>query len=468
MPLDSWTPARRSHCNVRNNWAALLILGGALCIGMSAEGQGISGSYSFSGTTTSATGPNAADVPSTWSGQEDLSQPEGQVTFTGTGTLNGQPITESGQIVGTNVQFVINGFMVAGMQTTIFCQGTLSASGDLDGTFFGGTSDAQTFWSGTWHKGGLDGGSCEPIVSIDNCVCKLVDRTFAVRHRGEARVVITMTEGPPGPHPWEVSLDSTQFVSISGIVGAASVSGTIECGQTIVVPLIATNTTDAGDTTVVVTVAGVSTVEVVRTFRIFPGIEILTVAATQSVSQPHKSNVTISGAQQEEPYAVTSEKASVTSTAVAIGNQQAQVQTAVQHTFNLTVIGFNHEGCATHTHVSISFSEGTNFVHQQAVVTDSEAIHRGDLVSAVFGDDAGQLRFPEGGVLRATPPQRSVGSAAEPISVIATKTKQDVFEINVAHTSMFTLREIAKTSRGLCESQGNGAVVRLGLIPECP
>lgn len=93
-----------------------------------------------------------------WGGTEDITHPEGESAFSATGTLNGQAITEQGQVTGGNVQFLVSGFLLNGQQTTMFFQGTMTGTNPItiSGTFQGGAGDGTT-WHGSFQKQGAEG-----------------------------------------------------------------------------------------------------------------------------------------------------------------------------------------------------------------------------------------------------------------------------------------------------------------------
>ncbi len=432
----------------------------------------VGGSYSFSGTTTTASGPSAAEVPGAWAGSEDLSVPTPEGAFTGTGTLQGQPITETGQVNGSNVIIYINGFNLGALQTTIVLQGTITGPGHMSGTMFGGAADG-TNWQATWFKDDGGGPTCVPFASVGDCVCKLFDLEGTFQTPPEERILtISLSPGPPGIKPYSVELLAAPHpILIDGAY--TSVSGTIMCGQSIPIRLVATPDVTWGTTTVTVIIDGTPIILFVHTFVLVPSITIGTFPTLdpKPLKKGEKSEVDVKDDETISHFSKVSTNVDIRSKSIGDGKSSSPRMIVTSNNFvaSFEIGAAGHESCLPGDVV-------------KATVTVDEILQNLQM-SAPGGSQAGhEVDYSGGpGLPSQHPPtffvpnEPGVAGAAfndGPISTLAgvpltsTITEWPVNVVFDLGTVKYT--ESASSTHGSCQSSLTGAHVTVSVTPECP
>lgn len=171
-------------------FAALLVMMGVV---QEVRAQNVTGHYVFAGNTTSATGPQAPDVPLAWGGEEDLEQATGSTDIMGTGTLTGQTVSETGYLLGGVVHLWIS-WRLGATPATIELQGTLSSEGTISGTMSGRTYDGAMTWTGTFLKA-PPLRECKPEREWTQCLCvrkESPEKKFSPLETGVLRVFVPL------------------------------------------------------------------------------------------------------------------------------------------------------------------------------------------------------------------------------------------------------------------------------------
>lgn len=445
-----------------------MALCGTLASGfVQAAAQGnVSGSYTMSATSTSATVPDATEVPTIWIGGNDLLEPDGSPLFTGTGTLNSQSISESGQVIGSSIQFTATGYVIAGKQTQMFFQGTVEPSGTIDGQFFGGTVDLLTTWTGTWVKVPV-GPICTADISGPDCLCKRLKMDGNFLDADSDKVIdVVLSPDLDETHDVPAVSDNPDLVTVS-----PTVISKLKCGSPGQFHLIPTPNASAGKVTVTVTVVGIASkpipidVYTLRTSIVPREITSVTVPITGqrlhelSVADAHGEDKTGDFYFVFRPIEVESRANGI------LMDTPRTIESSFDIKFELTVIGRNSDPCGTEVDIVKADYSGEMDLHFVVASADSTATQAYEVTSDFFSSGRKIDSHPDG---PANPRDKVLGQLARFYNPVKNLTHPGVATINHPYFLEVKVTETAKANPLLAWARCKELFVILIFEPKCP